>query len=232
MTAFTPTYAHARICLSAWRGALFVAPHQKFRLPTAKARYPLLMERFAPLMVKPQQVGALSLARPMENYKYISCLARLSQPKHISRMQEPESTPTTPPSFRALSRRCLFKGSMVRLSVIHIRVFSMFPSTLLAFAWALSNHARTSPLDSPASVFCYESNNSHAQNLGNECAEHAAALVTLGLVPKQSVRTRWTHLSFDSNLLFAPCDSLGDVLQVLRDVRTESVSASQCSVRS
>ena len=48
---------------------------------------------------------------------------------------------------------------------------------------------------------------SHAQNLWNECADHAASLGTFGLVSYQNIRTRWTHLSFDSNSLFAPCDT-------------------------
>ena len=41
MTAITPTYAHAyqSLCLA---GRLLVVPHQKFRLPAVKARYPNL----------------------------------------------------------------------------------------------------------------------------------------------------------------------------------------------
>ena len=41
MTAITPAYAHAYqlVCLA---GRLPMVPHQKFRLPTAKARYPHL----------------------------------------------------------------------------------------------------------------------------------------------------------------------------------------------
>ena len=38
---------------------------------------------------------------------------------------------------------------------------------------------------------------------------------TFGPVSSQNIRTRWTHSSFDSNSLFAPCDNLDDVLQVL-----------------
>ena len=48
----------------------------------------------------------------------------------------------------------------------------------------------------------------------------------------QNIRTRWTHPSFDSNSLFAPCDNLSDILHVLRDVRTERLSAPQRLVRS
>ena len=44
------------------------------------------IEELASLRVKPQILGAPSPSCPMEGY--ISCLARLSQPKDISRMQE------------------------------------------------------------------------------------------------------------------------------------------------
>ena len=143
------------------------------------------------------------------------CLALLLQPKHISRMQEPESTPTTPLSSRASLRRFPFWGSMARLSVIHIRVFSLITSTLPTFAWALSSRARTSPLDSFASV-CYDLTLQHiyrrAQLPRNECADHAAAIGAFGSVSNQNIHTRLMHSSFDSTSLFAPCDNLGDVL--------------------
>ena len=73
---------------------------------------------------------------------------------------------------------------------------------------------------------------SHAQNLGNECADHAAALGIFGLVSNHNVCTRWTHPSFDSKSLFATFHNLGDVLQILRYVRTARVSASQRQIRS
>ena len=58
---------------------------------------------------------------------------------------------------------------------------------------------------------------SHAQNLGNECPDHAAALGTSGPVSNQNIRTRWINHSFDSNSLFALCDNLDDVLQAVSE---------------
>ena len=72
----------------------------------------------------------------------------------------------------------------------------------------------------------------HAENLGNECADHAAALGAFGLVSNHNLSTRWTHHSFDSASCFASCDNLGDVLEKLRDIRTEHVSASRQQTRS
>ena len=73
---------------------------------------------------------------------------------------------------------------------------------------------------------------SHEQNPGNECADHAAALGTIGLVSNQNMRTRWMHASFDSTSLFAPCDNLDDPLQVLRNARPAHSLAPQRLVRS
>ena len=56
----------------------------------------------------------------------------------------------------------------------------------------------------------------HAGNLGNECADHAAALCALGLVSSHNLSTRWTHHSFDSTSCSASCHNLGDVSEKLR----------------
>ena len=36
----------------------------------------------------------------------------------------------------------------------------------------------------------------HGENLGNECADHAAALGTFGLTSSHNVATRWMHHYF------------------------------------
>ena len=59
---------------------------------------------------------------------------------------------------------------------------------------------------------------SHAENLGNECADHAAALGAFGLVSKHNLSTRWALHSFDSVSCFATCHNLGDVSEKLRDI--------------
>ena len=71
----------------------------------------------------------------------------------------------------------------------------------------------------------------HAQFLGNECAGHAAARCTIGLVSNRNISTRWTH-PFDSDSCFPTCHNLGDVLEKLRNVRTSRVSASRRKVKS
>ena len=42
-----------------------------------------------------------------------------------------------------------------------------------------------------------------------------------------NLSTRWAHHSFESASCFASCNNLGDVLDKLRDIRTDMVSTSQ-----
>ena len=86
-------------------GRQFDFPLQRFRLPGIiltlepqhvkkaticfKDELFTQMEELASLRVKPQLVGAPSPVHPMEGY--ISCLVQSLQPKHISRMQGPDS---------------------------------------------------------------------------------------------------------------------------------------------
>ena len=73
---------------------------------------------------------------------------------------------------------------------------------------------------------------SHAENLGNECADHAAALGAFGLVSNHNLSSRWARQSFDSVSCFDICHNLGDDLEKLRDIGTARVSASQHQTRS
>ena len=62
----------------------------------------------------------------------------------------------------------------------------------------------------------------HAENLGNECADHAAALGALGLVTNHNLSTRWTHHSFDSASSFGPSYNLGDVSEKFTGLPTSA----------
>ena len=43
---------------------------------------------------------------------------------------------------------------------------------------------------------------SHGQNVGNECADHAAALGALGFTSNHNISARWNHTSFDATTFF------------------------------
>ena len=85
--------------------------------------------------------------RPLSSWKALYHVWPIpSQPKHISRVQGQESIPTTLLNSRVSLKRFPFLGPMAQLPVTHNRVSSTVPGKWPAFAWALSNHARTSPL--------------------------------------------------------------------------------------
>ena len=64
----------------------------------------------------------------------------------------------------------------------------------------------------------------HTGNLGNECA---AALGTLGLVSSHNLSARWARHNFDTTACFGSCNTSGDVLDNLRDIRTKITSSPQ-----
>ena len=67
----------------------------------------------------------------------------------------------------------------------------------------------------------------HTGNLDNECADHAAALGTFGLVSNHNLSTRWVRHNFDTSACFGSCNNIGDVLEKLRNIRTETTSLPQ-----
>ena len=51
----------------------------------------------------------------------------------------------------------------------------------------------------------------HGGNLGNECADHAAALGTFGLTSNHNVITRWNHHNFDAVACFDGCHNFHEI---------------------
>ena len=64
----------------------------------------------------------------------------------------------------------------------------------------------------------------HTGNLGNEWADHAAEHGTFGLVSNHNLATRWVRHNFDASACFGSCNNIGDVLEMLRNIRTETAS--------
>ena len=68
----------------------------------------------------------------------------------------------------------------------------------------------------------------HTGNLGNECADHAAALWTFCFVSNHNLATRWVrHNSFDTFACFGSYNNIGEVLGKLRNIRTKTTSLPQ-----
>ena len=53
----------------------------------------------------------------------------------------------------------------------------------------------------------------HTGNLRNECADHAAALGSPGLVSHQNLATRWVRHNFDISASCGDCSNIGEVLE-------------------
>ena len=67
----------------------------------------------------------------------------------------------------------------------------------------------------------------HGGNLGNECADHAAAFGTFGLTSNHNVITRWNHHNVDAVACFDGCHNSNDILERLQRIRMKVVSLSQ-----
>ena len=66
-----------------------------------------------------------------------------------------------------------------------------------------------------------------AANLGDECADHAAALGSLGLISSHNVATLWVRHNFDTSAHCGDCNSISEVLEKLHSIRTEATSLPQ-----
>ena len=67
----------------------------------------------------------------------------------------------------------------------------------------------------------------HSGNLGDECADHAAALGTFWLISSHNVATRWVHRNFDATVCFDDCNSISEVLERLQHIRLSATSLPQ-----
>ena len=66
-----------------------------------------------------------------------------------------------------------------------------------------------------------------AGNLDDECADHAAALGSLGLISSHNVATLWVRHNFDTSAHCGDCNSISEVLEKLHSIRTEATSLPQ-----
>ena len=110
-------------------------------------------------------------------------------------------------------------------AVVYITILCM----LLVFVWAQSKlvHVNSSnPCPTQAAVTMRHVYG-HSGNLGNECADHAAALGTFGLISNHNVATLWIHHNFDASVCDNCCDNISEVLERLQHIRTNATSFHQ-----
>ena len=63
--------------------------------------------------------------------------------------------------------------------------------------------------------------------LGNECADHAAALGTSGFISSHNVATRWSRHNFDTSVCFGGCHNISETLERLQHIRTNAAMSHQ-----
>ena len=71
----------------------------------------------------------------------------------------------------------------------------------------------------------------HSGNLGNECADHAAALGTFGLISSHNVASRWIRHNSDTSECFDVCHSIIETLERLQHDRTNTATLHQDRVK-
>ena len=256
MTAMTPAYAHAYrvICLTRQMPAVLSL---RFRLPSAKARYPHLSivrtttrdggndfqdgtiytdgsTRFA---------GRSAVTRSHHGRMVVLCGPVITTEAHLA------FTGARTHSNNTAEMTAMIEGPV--LSWPHGPVARDANSCFFHD----SNHAagiclgtvqartRMYNLRLLGSRRCFMSSTGYVLpcnmcTVMQEMWEMSVQIMPLRWVPSAWFRaityfsTRWTHHSFDSVSLFATCNNLGDVLEKLRDIRTELASTSQHQNRS
>ena len=66
----------------------------------------------------------------------------------------------------------------------------------------------------------------HGGNLGNECADHAAALGIFALISSHNA-TRWIRHNFDASVCFDGCNNISEIFDKFRHIRTDVTSLPQ-----
>ena len=245
MTAITPSYAHAYqlICLT---GHIPAVLHSNFRLPAAKARYPhlhhvrtttrergnfqgwaLYTDGGTQFADGEALAGLGAVARSHHGRIYVMFGPVVTTEAHLafagarvhsnntaemSAVVEALSFLWPQGSVARDSHSCVFHDSKhavgVCLGTIHARSHVQLGLSCQQILLKIQRRLR----------YTMQLVYSHAENLGNECADHAAALGAFGLVSNHNLSTRGARHSFDSVSCFATCHNLGDVSEKLRDI--------------
>ena len=174
-------------------------------------------------MVKPQQVGALSPAHPME--VFMSCLVWSLPLRLILRTQELDFIPTTPQSSRVSFRHCPFSD----LQVLSRRAAQHMYWNDSGTHERTLGHAKSTSYATNS----MEATNRHAAYLQPwaKCGKRMCGPCCRGFISNKYKTTRWVRPSFDSTTVFSTCDHLGDALNIPRDVRSIHTPVARMQVR-
>ena len=121
--------------------------------------------------------------------------------------------------------------------MINSHVFIMILCTLLVFVWAQSRLAHMCSWRSHVKIVLFRAQHrlrltmqhvyGHGGTLGNECADHAAALGTFGLISNHNDTRRWTRYNFDTSVCVDGCNNISEILERLQHIRTNAATFHQ-----
>ena len=255
MTAITPAYAHASqaTCLTRHMPAV---PRPNFRLPRAKARYPHLPNVQTTTCERGNDFQGWAIythggTRPVDGETLTGWGATARSPH--GRLDVMLGLVITAEAHLAFAGARIHSNNTAEMSAMIEALSFLGPHGLVArnansCIFKDSKHAAGTCLGTihdrthvQLALACQQSLlkvqhrlrftmqhvYGHTGNLGNECADHAAALGALGLVSSHNFSTRWAQHSFDAAACFVSCNNIGDVLQKLHEIRTEMTSTSQ-----
>ena len=192
-------------------------------------------EVLASRMVKPS-LGGVSL-HDLAMEELISCLIMLSPPRPILLSQVPEIKSNNTAEVSAMIEALSFlgpRGPVARDVESCIYYDSKHAAGVCLCTIQACTHVqlalacqRSMPCAQHRLRLTIQHVYGHTRNLGNECADHAAALGSLGLASSHNLAARWVRHIFDTSACCGGCNSIREILERLHRIRTEATSPPQ-----
>ena len=224
MTAITPAHAHAyqAMCLTRHMPSIL---RQNLRLPKPKARHPHLPNARSTTRERGNDfrgwaiytdggtrvvngetfAGWVSL-HDLSVEELMSCLVLLSPPRLILPRTHSNNTAEMSAMIEALS----FLGP--RCPIARDVESCIYYDSKHAAGVCLALACQRSMLCAQYRLrLTMQHVYGHTGNLGNECADHATALGSLGLISIHNVATRWVRHIFDTSACCDGCNSISGI---------------------
>ena len=215
MTAITPAYVHAyqTICLEMHFPSV---PRHTFRLPKNKSKYPFLPNE--------RSITRVMFGRVVTTEAHLAFTGARTHANNTAEMTAKIEALSFLGPHGPVARdeqSCIYNDSEhaagVCLGTIQARTHVQL-SLACQQSVIRAQHRLQLTMQH---VF------GHGGNLGNECADHAAAHGTFGLISSHNVATRWTRHNFDTSVRFDGCNNISETLERLQLFRTNAAPSHQ-----
>ena len=255
MTAITPAYAHAyqATCLTTH---MLAVPHQNFRLPKPKTRYPYLPNARSTTRERGNDFRGWAIytngGTRVVDGETLAGWGVISRSPHgrIDVMFGPVVTTEAHLAFSGAKTQSNNTAEMTVMiealsflgphgPVARDEQSCIFSDSQHAAGVCLGTiqartHVQLALACQRSMIFAHHKLRltmqhvyGHSGNPGTECADHAAALGTFGLAPNHNVATHWIHHNFDASMCFDGCNNIAEIFERLQRIRTDAASFSQ-----